>query len=71
MHDAPVSVTIGDANSANCTGSDGLITCSDEGAAGDPEINHFYMVRAFNTAGAWIDTSRTGEFDFALLPGNP
>jgi len=62
---------IGDANTGNCTSSGGRVTCTDKGVVGDPGINHFYRVRAFNTAGAWIDSSRTGEFDFALLPGNP
>ena len=61
---------IGDAGTANCS-SGGNLTCTDEGVVGDPGVNHFYVVRAFNTAGAWVDSGRIGEFDFALQPGAP
>ena len=54
-----------------CITSGANVTCTDVGVIGDPDINHFYMVRAFNVLGAWVDSNRTGEFDFALRPGGP
>jgi hypothetical protein len=42
----------------------------DPNAAGDPATNHFYAVTAVNACGAASGaSSRVGEFDFALTPG--
>lgn len=39
-------------------------------AVGDPVLNYYYLVRP--TCGAsYVDAGRTGEFDFALVPGSP
>ena len=40
-------------------------------ALGDPDVQHFYIVRAVNCSGLTVaDANRTGEFDYALTPGN-
>lgn len=40
-------------------------------ATGDPSVHHFYVVRAFTCSGLTVvDSNRTGEFEFALAPGN-
>jgi hypothetical protein len=42
------------------------------GDAGDPNENHYYIVRALPceaTSNAHADSNHTGEFDFALIPG--
>jgi hypothetical protein len=45
---------------------------SDAGAAGDPDVNHFYVVKAGCSSGFAGDPSnRVGEFDFALAAGDP
>ncbi len=42
-------------------------THPDEGAAGDPAANRFYVVRA-KCGGLWGDSDRIGEFSFELAP---
>ena len=40
-------------------------------ATGDPDTNHFYVVRAVNCSGLTVADSETlGEFDWALTPGS-
>jgi len=40
------------------------------GSLGDPAANHFYLITTVNPCGAASGYSqRTGEFDFALVPG--
>lgn len=59
------------ANAAgDCVRSGGTFTCADPGATGSPDVNYFYLVRAGNGANAAADSTRVGEFDFALQPGN-
>jgi hypothetical protein len=42
----------------------------DTGAAGNPDANHYYVIRGFSSAGGVASTSqRIGEFAFALTPG--
>jgi hypothetical protein len=41
----------------------------DESAAGNPDENHFYLVRA-RCGALWGDSGRTGEFSYRLAPGN-
>ena len=36
----------------------------------DPDLNYFYVVRGVNAFNATAVSNRTGEFDFALMPGN-
>ncbi len=36
------------------------------GAAGDPAVNHFFLVRCVNESGEGPPSNRVGEFDFAL-----
>jgi hypothetical protein len=62
---------IGDGATGNCSNAGGTITCTDSASLGDPAANVFYLVRAFNAAGASADSNRAGEFDFALQPGSP
>jgi hypothetical protein len=48
------------------------LSFSDAGAVGDPAVNHFYVVTSGCSTGFASDPSnRVGEFDFALLPGQP
>jgi hypothetical protein len=54
----------------NCTYAGETITCTDPAVLGDPAVNYFYLVHAFNAAGAEADSNRVGEFDFAVIPGN-
>lgn len=61
---------IGDGATGNCSQAAGVITCTDASALGNPAINYFYLIRAFNAAGAFADSVRAGEFDFALTPGS-
>ena len=42
----------------------------DGGAAGNPALNYFYVVRGVNPRGAPGLSNRIGEFDFAVTPGN-
>ena len=42
----------------------------DTGARGDPMTNYFYLVEGRLSGGAETVSTRTGEFDFSLLPGN-
>jgi murein DD-endopeptidase MepM/ murein hydrolase activator NlpD len=44
-------------------------TWMDLGGAGDPLVNHTYVVKAINTCGESSTMHRVGEFDFALTPG--
>ncbi len=39
-------------------------------AVGDVANNYFYVVRAANNCAESIDSNRTGEFDFRLVPGS-
>ncbi len=39
----------------------------DAGALGDPNVNHFYMVRAYINGGAGPLSQRVGEFEYALV----
>ncbi len=55
---------------ATCTAAGGVFTCDDVGAAGDPAVNYFYVVRAGNATAAAADSSRVGAFTFGLAPGN-
>ncbi len=64
------SIASGMPPAPNCTNGGGAILCTDAGAIGDPASNHFYVIRAFNAAGATADSNRVGEFDFAITPGN-
>lgn len=48
----------------------GNSTWTDVGAAGDPLVNYYYIVRAQNACGESADSKRLGEFDFTLQPGN-
>ena len=41
----------------------------DESTAGNPDENHFYLVRA-KCGALWGDSGRTGEFSYRLVPGN-
>jgi hypothetical protein len=61
---------IGDGATGNCTNNGVTVTCTHANAIGNPDIHNFYVVRAFNTSGASVDSNRVGEFDFALTPGN-
>jgi hypothetical protein len=65
------AANIGDGATGNCSNAGGTITCTDAAALGDPNTNHFYLVRSLNAAGASADSNRVGEFDFALQPGSP
>lgn len=40
----------------------------DPGAAANPAINHFYLIRAVG-CGESVEGRRVGEFDFAITPG--
>lgn len=51
-----------------CTLNGETITCPVQGGIGDPEVNYFYVIRSFRKDGSWIDSNRTGEFDFGLTP---
>jgi len=56
------------ASIVSCTiSSGGVRTCVD--TASGPTA--FYVIRAFNTAGAWADSNRIGRFSFAVEPGVP
>jgi hypothetical protein len=42
----------------------------DLGAVGDPKLNHYYVVESACASGnRSLHSNRTGEFDFALVPG--
>ena len=44
----------------------------DLGAVGDPTLNHYYVVESACASGyRSLHSNRTGEFDFALVPGGP
>ena len=61
-----------DATDCNCTkiGQTRGLSFVDNGSIGDVAHNYFYMVRAQNNStGKWFNFNRTGEFDFALRPG--
>ena len=42
----------------------------DSGALGDPAVNHFYRVMGIKADGGATISNHTGEFDFALAPGD-
>ena len=50
-------------------GSGTQVRYDDAGAVGDATANYFYVVRG-SGAGVTRSSNRTGEFDFALTPGN-
>jgi hypothetical protein len=62
---------IGDGATGICSNVGGAIACTDAGRLGNPAANPFYLVRAFNAAGAPADSNRAGGFTFALQPGSP
>ena len=45
------------------------LTFDDTDAAGDAANNYAYVIRGINAYGAGDVSNRTGEFDFALTPG--
>lgn len=53
---APYTTTIG-------------LTYTDPGVIGDPAVNYYYRVGAFDGSGETLCANRAGEFDFALTPG--
>lgn len=61
----------GDDTTENCATDRDTVTCTDKGTIGDPANNYFYLVRAYNSDGASMDSNRVGEFDFGLQRGNP
>lgn len=40
------------------------------GVVGDPDVNHFYCLRAIQEAMRFLCSNQVGEFDFALTQGN-
>ncbi len=54
----------------SCTLVSGDIACSLAGGIGDSNTNYFYLVRGIRSDGTGANSNRTGEFDFALVPGN-
>jgi hypothetical protein len=48
-----------------------LLSYTDAGAIGDPNLNNFYLVGAFNASGETLCAQRMGEFDYALTVGPP
>ena len=66
-----------DAANCNCTkvAETTNLNWNDDGSVGpiipigDVNNNYFYVVRAQNSAGWSTSSNRTGEFDFALRPG--
>ena len=60
---------VGDGATGNCTNNGVTVTCTNANASGNPDINYFYQVRAFNAGGTSADSKRVGEFDFGLVPG--
>jgi hypothetical protein len=49
----------------------GALTYTDVGVVGDPNVNHYYLVSAFNAMGETFCANRVGEFDHALAAGPP
>jgi hypothetical protein len=47
------------------------LSFADPGVIGDPAINYYYVVAAFNEAGETSCANRAGAFDVALTPGTP
>ncbi len=46
------------------------MTYDDAGRIGDPDVNHFWVVRGVVAGGASGPSNRVGEFDFELTPGS-
>ena len=68
---APSSGSIvGDGATGNCVNNGVTVTCTAASAIGNSSINHFYVVRAFNSGGTSADSNRVGKFDFGLVPGS-
>ena len=44
-------------------------TFEDLNVLGDPDVHHFYTVRALKGT-AWADSDQVGEFEFSLVPGS-
>lgn len=51
-----------------CTG-DATVTCRHAGAAVDPNIHHFYVVRVLNVGSQWADSVRKGWWGWGLAKG--
>jgi len=50
--------------------ADGVFAYTDVGAVGSPTEQHYYLLRTANACGDFASsTPRSGEFDFALVPG--
>lgn len=66
--DGATAEMIADGGGPACVAADGVITCTDAAAIGDPAANHFYLARAVGEGGGRsLPSGRVGEFDFALL----
>ncbi|MBM4460396.1 MAG: DUF11 domain-containing protein [Chloroflexi bacterium] len=70
LDDSSVLVASGMPPVPNCVRVELTIVCTDSGAVGNPALNHFYLVRAFNSAGTSADSNRVGVFGFSLMPGS-
>ncbi len=50
---------------------DGVFDYTDPNAVGDPNVQHYYLLRSANACGDYASTvPRSGEFDFTLVPGS-
>ena len=51
--------------------ADGVFEYTDTGAVGSPDNQYFYLLRSANACSEYAaEMPRSGEFDFALVPGN-
>ena len=51
--------------------ADGVFAYTDAGVVGSPAQQHYYLLRTANACGDFASSvPRSGEFDFALTPGN-
>ena len=49
---------------------DGVFEYTDDHVVGDPDLQHYYLLRTANACGDYAPSGpRSGEFDFALVPG--
>lgn len=66
----PPAEVIADGSTPACSTNDGIISCADGGAVGDPDVNHFYVVRSVGQGGGTsLISNQVGEYDFLLTPG--
>ena len=50
---------------------DGIFEYTDPNTVGDPNVQHYYLLRAANACGEYSpSTPRSAEFDFSLVPGS-